>query len=164
MTAAELLREVEALGARVVLVAPDRLRITPRRVLTPEIMEALRARKPGLIRLLSGSAPVAGALGDAGTAEAGSVLAAEVAQMPLDQFATAGLKLLVRSVVLGGEVVLFASDNVIVTDEEHRGHVVYFARELRELIGASPEDLRQIHAVKRTFKGSILADIGMVTP
>jgi hypothetical protein len=73
--------------------------------------------------------------------------------MRLDDFACAGLVVTVWSEVLG-ERVTFASDNARVDPGELRP--VYRARELRALLGLSdPGELRRIHAVKRTFRGSI---------
>jgi hypothetical protein len=82
-----------------------------------------------------------------------SLLVAEVCAMRLDDFARAGLVVTVRSELLGERIIL-ASDNARVDPGELR--TVYRARELRALLGLTdPGELRQIHAVKRTFRGSI---------
>jgi hypothetical protein len=73
--------------------------------------------------------------------------------MRLDDFARAGLVVTVWSKVLGERIIL-ASDNARVDPGELR--TVYRARELRALLGLSdPAELRRIHEVKRTFRGTI---------
>ena len=52
----------------------------------------------------------------------------------------------------------FASDNALVDPSEHRP--VYRGSELLALVGLAklrPQELHQIHRVKRTFKGTVLA-------
>jgi hypothetical protein len=82
-----------------------------------------------------------------------SLLAADVVAMPLSEFARARLVVTVQSAVLD-EVIVFASDNAIVDPGEQR--VVYRAAELRELLGLSAKELRAVHRVKGTFRGTIL--------
>lgn len=82
---------------------------------------------------------------------------AEIAAMPLAQFARSRLRLVVHSKVLG-ETVVFAADNARLDPGERR--TVYRAAELRALAGLAslrPGELRQVHRAKRTFKGTILA-------
>ena len=74
--------------------------------------------------------------------------------MPLSEFARARLVASVWSEVLGEEVVL-ASDNAVLDPGERRP--VYRASEALKLLGLSPRDLRQVHAVKQTFRGTIEA-------
>jgi hypothetical protein len=52
VTAAELVREVEARGGRLELLGPERLRLVPRSAATPELLEELRAAKPRLLEIL----------------------------------------------------------------------------------------------------------------
>ena len=76
--------------------------------------------------------------------------------MPLSEFAHAALILVVRSNILG-ETVILASDNALVDPGEQRP--VYRAAELRALLGLERfgrDELRQVHRVKRTFRGTIL--------
>lgn len=79
-----------------------------------------------------------------------------VSAMALADFATAGLRLVVNSEVLG-ERVVFASDNAP-KRETDSGMVEYRAAELRELLGLSPEELRRVHLVKKTFGGKVLPE------
>jgi hypothetical protein len=78
---------------------------------------------------------------------------AEVCAMRLDDFARAGLVVTVWSNVLGERIIL-ASDNARVDPGELRP--IYRARELRALLGLrDPAELRRIHEIKRTFRGTI---------
>lgn len=183
MHAAEIVRELEARGVEL-RAEGGKLKFRPGEAVSPELREALVANKPEILRLLvedgryvrpapegecSGCRDlrqqgrrvqacgrcdvlVSGALAPEPAEQ--TVLAEEVLKMALSEFARAGLRLLVRSKVLG-ETVLFCSDNALITDENRREHVVYRARELRELIGLSPAALRRVHEVKRVFNGSI---------
>jgi hypothetical protein len=125
----------------------------PRGALSPELVRSLRELKPELLRLLALAARTVGeTLG--GVAEAcPSLLVAGVCAMRLADFARAGLVVEVRSRVLE-EVVVFASDNARVDPGEPR--TVYRAHELRVLLGLTAAcELRRIHEVKRTFRGTI---------
>lgn len=77
----------------------------------------------------------------------------QVLGMPLSGFATAGLRLVVYSELLG-ERVIFASDNARLPPADSE-RVVYRAEELRELLGLAPEELRRVHLVKRVFRGAV---------
>ncbi len=127
----------------------NRLRFRPIEAVPPDLLEELRKHKPNLLRLLS---PPTLAL--AGVTEAAPPLRVnEVCAMTLDVFATAALVVEMRSSVLG-EVVIFASDNAHVDPGELRP--VYRASELRALLGlTNPDDLRQVHAFKKTFRGTM---------
>ena len=94
-----------------------------------------------------------------GEKSGGGDLAAGVAAMTLDEFATAGLVLRVRSTVLGCEV-LFVSDDVPEEDLRDRDLPVYRAAELRKLAICCPRprDLQRLHDVKTIFNGTI-ADV-----
>ncbi|MEM8995938.1 MAG: hypothetical protein AAGF23_14220, partial [Acidobacteriota bacterium] len=80
-----------------------------------------------------------------------------VADMPLDEFAEAGLIVTVESAVVDQEIV-FASDNVKPDAVANRG-VVYRAAELRELGKVQIEEsaLRLVHDIKSIFGGSVLS-------
>ena len=74
--------------------------------------------------------------------------------MRLDEFAEAGLVLRVRSDALD-EVVVFASDNATV--DPHEPCVVYRARELVELVKLGESSLREVHRIKKMFRGTVQA-------
>jgi hypothetical protein len=133
-------------------------------LLTLDRLSELRTKKMEILLLLRAegwdTATVADAMG--GVSPAGQCddpsatapeLAAEVCAMRLDHFAQAGRVVTVWSELLR-ELVIFASDNAIVDPGELR--TIYRASELRVLLGlANPRELRQVHAVKRTFRGNI---------
>ncbi len=109
---------------------------------SPEPVAAPRARPAGEVgQALGGVEPASW-----------PVTTAELLSLPLADFATAGLVVEVRSKVLG-ELVLFASDNALLDPGERRP--VYRAAELRELVGLKPAELRTVHRVKRTFRGTV---------
>lgn len=73
--------------------------------------------------------------------------------MSLADFASASLVVEVRSKILG-EVVVLASDHAQVDPGERRA--VYRARELSILSDLTePAELQTVHAVKKTFRGTI---------
>lgn len=154
MEARALLAELERRGVEL-RAAGDRLRFRPPSAVPLALLAKLKARKPELLALLEAeTATVAESLGGASAEEvtAGAVLA-----MPLTEFAGAGLVVEVESEVLG-ERVIFASDDARLDPGERR--VVYRAHELRALLPLQrPEDLRRVHAVKRTFRGTV-TDLG----
>lgn len=80
----------------------------------------------------------------------------EIAEMPLEAFAEAGLIVTVWSDVLNREV-LFVSDNVPNKAIEGRNLVVYRAADLANLAQARPTPgaLRFVHEVKAVFGGTI---------
>jgi len=78
----------------------------------------------------------------------------QLEQLPLDQFATAGLALRVYSEVLG-EDVIFASDNAEIC--EHPDLPVYRADELRQLLKLRSPDLQALHASKKSCDKAIVA-------
>jgi hypothetical protein len=150
MDAGSLLAQLEDLGVEI-RAAGMELEIRPGRAVPPALLAELRAHKPEVLRRLARPA-VSDALG--GVSESSpSLLAAEVRALPLEDFALAGLVVEVRSDVLG-ETVIFASDDARVDPGEL--WPVYRARELRVLLGLTdPRELRRIHEVKRTFRGTI---------
>ena len=74
--------------------------------------------------------------------------------MPLATFAAARHVVTVRSELLG-EVVVFASDNATVDPGERR--VVYRVAELEVLSSLDAENLKRVHAFKKTFRGTVRA-------
>lgn len=143
-----LLTELRSRGVELEA-AGDRLRFRPVEAIPPELFAELREHKAELLGLLGGR--VADSLGGVNV---DSISAAEVCAMRLSEFADAGLVVEVRSEVLG-EVVVFAADNALLDPGERR--TVYRASELQPLLTLGPGDLRAVHRVKRTFRGTILA-------
>jgi hypothetical protein len=151
MDAPSLLLELERRGVEL-RAAGDRLQVRPAEAVPPALMAELRAHRPALLRQLAGTPVVADGLGGVKEARA-SLLAAEVCTMRLEDFASVGLVVEVWSERLGEEVI-FASDNARVDPGELR--TVYRAHELRVLFGLrDPRELRRIHEVKSTFRGTI---------
>lgn len=127
------------------------LEARPRRAVPPHLLEELAAREPEIVRRLVAPA-VADAM-DGVSPDPPSELMAEVCAMRLDDFAGAGLVVTVNSEVVG-EQVIFASDNALLDPGELRP--VYRAHELRALLGLrDPAELRRIHELKKTFRGTI---------
>jgi hypothetical protein len=155
MNATDLLSTLEAREIELA-VEEDRIRFRPVEALPPELREELRRHKAEVVELLKArSGPGLSEALPGGVTEAKrSILEAELVAMPLSQFARARLVVTVRSALLD-EVVVFASDNARVDPGEQR--VVYRAAELRELLGLSAKDLRAVHRVKKTFRGTVLS-------
>ena len=139
--------DLAAAGGRLLLDAPEG-------VLTDELLAEIRSHKQEILAALQTQQSVAAALPGGVTEAKRSLLAADVVAMRLSEFARARLVVTVHSAVLN-EVVLFASDNARVDPGEQR--VVYRAAELRELLGLSAKDLRAVHRVKETFRGTVLS-------
>jgi TubC N-terminal docking domain len=152
MDARELLAELAARGIEV-RVAGEELEIRPGGAVPAGLLAELRAHKPEVLLCLAPARPaVADALG--GVTEASpSLLAGAACAMGLEEFARAGLVVDVWSEVLG-ETVVLASDDACVDPGELRA--VYRARELQVLVGLREAwELRRIHEVKKTFRGTI---------
>ena|ERR1700720_3286559 len=154
MDARELLAELAARGIEV-RAAGEELEIRPGGAVPAALLEELRAHKPEVLRCLAPARPavaVADTLG--GVVEASpSLVAGDPCAMGLEEFAQAGLVVEVWSEGLG-EVVVLASDDACVDPGELR--VVYWARELRALLALKgAAELRRIHDVKKTFRGTI---------
>jgi len=139
--------DLAAAGGRLLLDAPEG-------VLTDELLAEIRSHKQEILAALQTQQSVATALPGGVTEARRSLLAADVVAMRLSEFARARLVVTVHSAVLN-EVVVFASDNARVDPGEQR--VVYRAAELRELLGLSAKDLRAVHRVKKTFRGTVLS-------
>ncbi len=86
----------------------------------------------------------------------GAHLAEQIAAMPIDEFATAGLIVTVRSEALDCRV-LFVSDNVPDEAIETNGLPVYRVAELRKLaqLRPSPGTIRCLNEIKAVFGGTI---------
>ena len=146
MNALEVVNELRAQGVEL-QAAGNRLRYRPVEQVAPALLDELHEHKDEILELL-GDRVVDSLDG----VEASSVTAADVCQMRLGEFASAGLVVEVRSKILD-EVVIFASDNAPVDPGERR--VVYRASELLVLAGLESSDLRQLHLAKRTFRGTV---------
>jgi hypothetical protein len=131
-----------------------RLRLRPRSKVNPELLCRLRQHKPEILALLGRRRTVARSLPGGAVAAQRSLIDEGVCQMPLEEFAQAGLVVTVYSEVLG-ETVLFASDNAVVDPSERRA--VYRAAELREVLDLPPAGLRRVHEVKKIFGGTVEA-------
>lgn len=155
MNATDLLSTLEARRIELV-VHGDRIRFRPAEAMPADLREELRLHKAEVVELLKarGGPGLTDALPGGVTETERSLLAADVVAMRLSEFARARLVVTVHSAVLG-EVVVFASDNAVLDPGEQR--VVYRAAELRELLGLSAKDLRAVHGVKRTFRGTVLS-------
>lgn len=75
-----------------------------------------------------------------------------ILDMSLDEFEQADMVLEIQSRVLG-ENVYFVSNEAQLNGIADEGKVVYFARELKQLIGVGikPEILKEIHLAKKTL-------------
>lgn len=125
----------------------------PRGALSTELVQSLQRLKAALLWLVAPEVArtVAGTLGGV-SATGASLLTAEVCAMRLEEFARAVLVVEVWSAVLD-EAVVFASDDARVDPGELR--TVDRAHELRILLGLMmPRELRQVHEVKRLFRGT----------
>lgn len=84
----------------------------------------------------------------------------DVREMTLEAFSKARLVVRIRSRLLGTEIIL-ASDNALL--DEEAGPVVYRASELKRLLHATPEAVRDIHRVKDLFRGSRITEMRLET-
>lgn len=73
--------------------------------------------------------------------------------MSIEEFAQAGLIVTVDSAALG-ERVIFASDNAPV-GEQLGGLTAYRAAELTQLANMTPEQLQNIHVLKKSFRATV---------
>ena len=172
LAATELLSSLVASGVHLG-VTGDELEIEgPKEILTRRVLDELRNHKQELLQLLAegeggvsipsetpatvqhppSDPQLADSLVGEITESRPCLTVSDVCAMPLSEFAQAALVVEVRSSVLD-EVVIFASDNALVDPGEQR--TVYRAAELRALLGIRQEDLRQLHQVKSTFRGTI---------
>ena len=127
--------DLEQLGVLVEVEGDDLSIDAPEGVLTPDLVQELKESKLELMTEL--------ALGR-------GVL--DVLNMPFSEFAYSGRCLEVYSRVLD-ERVMFAANNADVPNVEM---VVYKPREMAELAGYSPGELKAAHAVRKAFDGELL--------
>jgi len=152
MTPAAILARLSKLGV-LVTAGDDKLRLDGYGQKPPPVLiDELRAHAPEVLSLVrhGGGWPrlrdVLGGSLELQPRDRGIV------HMPLERFASARLVVAVTSEVLDGPILL-ASDNAILDPGERRP--VYRAAEIRELLGLSPKDLRQVHRVKVIFGGTV---------
>jgi len=150
MDAQSILAELESRGVELQALG-GRLRFHPARAVPPHLVEELRSRKAELLRLLT--APAVGDTLAGVRAAQPSILAAEVCEMKLEDFARASLVLEVWSETLR-EVVVLASDNALLDPGERRS--TYRAAELKEMLSFDAVSLKRVHQVKFLFRGTIL--------
>ena len=154
MTAGELVAKLEALNIELVVVAGDRLRYRPKDAVNGELLEQLKQNKVELLQMV-GAGRVEKALPGGLDLQRTSLCAAEVAALPLEEFAHKRLVIEVYSQVLRQRVLL-ASDNAVLDPGERR--VVYRAAELRQLLGVPTAELSRIHESKKIFGGTLVAN------
>ncbi len=151
MNATHLIDAIESAGTRL-RVEGDRLMMKAEQPLPDPLLVALRDRKAEIVSTLRERPTVSTAVPGSLESRDMPAMAADVAEMPLDDFQNAGLALPFFSTVLNEEVV-FASDNAVIDPGERR--VVYCAAELWHMREMSPNLLRSAHEVKRIFGGTI---------
>jgi hypothetical protein len=132
--------------------AGNRLQVRPAEAVPPDLLAELRIHKEELRLRLRAAGRVADVLGGVQPAHE-STAEETVCEMQLAVFSTARLVVEVWSYLLG-EVVVLASDNARLDPGELRP--VYRSHELLVLLGLNnPRELRRIHEVKKTFRGTI---------
>lgn len=152
VSAEAVLSELRKRGVEVIATG-DRLRFRPAERVTRELRRQLLENKPELLGILADPPTLLETLG--GVEESGpSLIASDVSAMPLSEFAEAGLVLRMRSEALD-EAVVLASDNATVDPGEL--WVVYRARELAELLKLDRSSLKQVHQIKKMFRGTVQA-------
>ena len=152
MSLPELLADLETRGVSLALTG-DGLTIRGPRDVVPGIVEQVRTHKPELMKALGERVPVGETLPS--EVESDTISTAELLRMPLSEFSRSGLVLTVRAASLGGEEIVFAAENAELDPGERR--VTYRASELRHLLGLTPAELRSVHRIKRTFRGTVTA-------
>lgn len=140
-----LLNELETIGAHL-SVQSGKLRLSaPKGTVRPELLTALRQHKAALLARLAPPPQ---------DPEAAPPTAAEVAGLRLSQFKARRLAVLVRSTVLGEDVVFAADRDCVPAAWRHKP--LYLADELMQLCGADPATLRELHRIKTTLGGVVL--------
>ncbi len=136
---------LEELSRRGVSLAADGERLTykaPRGALTDELREAIIILKPELLGLLHRLATTQAEGED------------DFSRMTLSEFAQSRRTLRIRSHMLG-EDVWWVSDESLRRTVPDPTLVVYTAAELQHLVDISPQDLINLHRIKKTFHGHI---------
>lgn len=165
MTAAALLAELRRRGVEL-WAEGDRLGYrAPRGALTPELREAVAARKGELLELLRGGPARPAPAQEPGAAQGGPEPQAplEVEGHRIKPWSNAGVReeierrgwAVIYSRTLG-EPVLWLRDSNVVVPGRWRRLVGYTLEELEALKGVTPDGLREIHAAKKVFGGTVL--------
>ena len=137
MTSEELLRHLESNGATVSIVG-DQLRISPKEVITPEIMQHLKLRKDGLIDLLKQRA------------------ARKWESVSLDQLEKENISMNIRSILVD-DTIWLVSNKALASKLSEKG-VVYTANEAKLLTSFPKNTAKNIHQLKKVFNGEIRKD------
>ena len=127
MTSEELLRHLESNGATVSIVG-DQLRISPKQVITPEIMQQLKLRKDGLIDLLKQRA------------------ARKWESISLDQLEKEDIAMNIKSVLVDDTIWLVS--NKALTSKLNKKGVVYTANEAKLLTSLPKYTAKNLHQLK----------------
>lgn len=137
MTSEELLRHLESNGATVSIVG-DQLRISPKQVITPEIMQQLKLRKDGLIDLLKQRA------------------ARKWESVLLDQLEKEEIAMNIKSILVDDTIWLVS--NKALTSKLNKKGVVYTANEAKLLTSLPKNAAKNLHQLKKVFNGEIRED------
>ena len=137
MTSEELLRHLESNGATVSIVG-DQLRISPKQVITPEIMQQLKLRKDGLIDLLKQRA------------------ARKWENISLDQLEKEDIAMNIKSILVDDTIWLVS--NKALTSKLNKKGVVYTANEAKLLTSLPKNAAKNLHQLKKVFNGEIRED------
>ncbi len=137
MTSEELLRHLESNGATVSIVG-DQLRISPKQVITPEIMQQLKLRKDGLIDLLKQRA------------------ARKWENISLDQLEKEDIAMNIKSILVDDTIWLVS--NKALTSKLNKKGVVYTANEAKLLTSLPKNVAKNLHQLKKVFNGEIRED------
>ncbi len=137
MTSEELLRHLESNGATVSIVG-DQLRISPKQVITPEILQQLKLRKDGLIDLLKQRA------------------ARKWESVLLDQLEKEEIAMNIKSILVDDTIWLVS--NKALTSKLNKKGVVYTANEAKLLTSLPKNSAKNLHQLKKVFNGEIRED------
>lgn len=151
INATNLIEAIESAGARL-RVEGERLLLKAETPLPAPLLASLQDHKAEILSNLRQRPTVASAVAGSLEGQDMPATAADIAEMPLERFQSAGLTSPFFLTVLGEEVV-FASDNAFLDPGERR--VVYRAAELWHTATMQPETLRTMHERKRVFGGTV---------
>ena len=133
----------------------DRLQAYSKQAIPHDLLEELGHHNQEIFNYLYEETTVAGALPGPIKPLQSPSLGADILSLPLRQFAKTTHVIDVASDTLKDDIVL-AGDDAVIDPGEQR--VVYRAHELCELAGCSPEELCQIHTIKRQYGGCARAN------
>ena len=142
MSALELLEDLKSRGVRLTVQGEQLIYKAPRGVLTDDLRKKIIRHKPALLPVLRQTAP----LNDGDQAD--------VAKMTLAEFARSGRTVRVRSRLLG-EDIWWVANKTLKDAVPDPTLVVYTAAELRLMVRVTPQELINIHRIKKTFGGHI---------